>query len=151
MTAVADLYKNYINGAWVEGGAGTIAVDNPNNGEALSQQAAADAADVDRAVQAAWPCTTAAPCPTCDRSSARMIQQMSAYISANKDRVAPLLTLESGKPLWEAEIEVDSAARFLEFYGNQAESLEGRSIPLGASYFDFTTYEPYGVSGQIIP
>ena len=152
MTAVADLYKNYINGAWVEGGAGTIAVDNPNNGEALSQQAAADAADVDRAVQAAQAVHdsgTLSDLRPVER--ARMIQKMSAYISANKDRVASLLTLESGKPLWEAEIEVDSAARFLEFYGNQAESLEGRSIPLGASYFDFTTFEPYGVSGQIIP
>ena len=35
--------------------------------------------------------------------------------------------------------------------GNQAETVEGRSIPLGKDYFDFTTYEPFGVSAQIIP
>ena len=100
MTAVADLYKNYINGAWVEGGAGTIAVDNPNNGETLSQQAAADAADVDRAVQAAQAVhDSGALSDLRPVERARMIQKMSAYISANKDRVAPLLTLESGKPL----------------------------------------------------
>lgn len=152
MSAVQELYKNYINGQWVEGGAGTLAVDNPNTGEALSLQASADSSDVDRAVQAASAVRenrSLADLRPIER--ARMIQKMSAYISANKDRVASLLTLESGKPLWESEIEVDSAARFLEFYGNQAESVEGKSIPLGASYFDFTTYEPYGVSGQIIP
>ncbi len=152
MSAVQELYKNYINGHWVDGGAGAIAVDNPNTGEALALQAAADAADVDRAVQAAVAVRenrSLADLRPVER--ARMIQKMSAHISANKDRVAALLTLESGKPLWESEIEVDSAARFLEFYGNQAESVEGKSIPLGASYFDFTTYEPYWVSGQIIP
>ena len=29
--------------------------------------------------------------------------------------------------------------------------MEGRSIPLGQGYFDFTIYEPFGVSAQIIP
>lgn len=33
----------------------------------------------------------------------------------------------------------------------QAETVEGRSIPLGAGYFDFTTYEPFGISAQIVP
>ena len=62
-----------------------------------------------------------------------------------------MLTLEQGKPLWEARMEVEGAARYFEYYGNQAETVEGRSIPLGAGYFDFTTLEPYGVSAQIIP
>ena len=48
-------------------------------------------------------------------------------------------------------IEIEGAARYFEYYGNQAETVEGRSIPLGSGYYDFTTYEPIGVSGQIIP
>jgi aldehyde dehydrogenase (NAD+) len=48
-------------------------------------------------------------------------------------------------------IEVEGAARYFEYYGNQAETVEGRSIPLGADYLDFTIYEPFGVSAQIIP
>ena len=51
--AMQDARNFYINGQWVEGGAGTLAIDNPNTGEALSLQASADASDVDRAVQAA--------------------------------------------------------------------------------------------------
>ena len=94
MTAVQDLYKNYINGQWVEGGAGTIAVDNPNTGEALTEQSAADAADVDRAVQAAKAVSeSGALADLRPIERARMIQKMSAHISANKDRIAPLLTL----------------------------------------------------------
>jgi len=62
-----------------------------------------------------------------------------------------VLSLEAGKPYWEALIEVDGAARYFEYYGNQAETMEGRSIPLGGNYLDFTIYEPMGVSAQIIP
>ena len=48
-------------------------------------------------------------------------------------------------------MEVEGAARYFEYNCNQAETLEGRSIPLGDGYYDFTSYEPRGVSGQIIP
>ena len=70
---------------------------------------------------------------------------------STSEEIAQVLTLEQGKPLWESRIEIEGAARYFEYYGNQAETVEGRSIPLGKDYFDFTTYEPYGVSAQIIP
>ncbi|WP_319545105.1 aldehyde dehydrogenase family protein [Ruegeria conchae] len=66
------------------------------------------------------------------------------------DEIAGILTLEQGNPLWEARIEVEDAALYFEYYGDQAESFEGHSIPLWKGYFNFTTYEPYGVSAQII-
>jgi aldehyde dehydrogenase (NAD+) len=80
-----------------------------------------------------------------------MVQAMGRYLLDHIEDIAPVLTLEQGKPLWESRIEVEGAARYFEYYGNQAETVEGRSIPLGKSYFDFTTYEPFGVSAQIIP
>ena len=81
----------------------------------------------------------------------RMVQAMGRYLLDHIEDIAPVLTLEQGKPLWESRIEVEGAARYFEYYGNQAETVEGRSIPLGKNYFDFTTYEPFGVSAQIIP
>ena len=80
-----------------------------------------------------------------------MVKAIGSYLLANVDEIAQLLSLEAGKPLWEAVMEIEGAARYFEYYGNQAETLEGRSIPLGDGYYDFTTYEPRGVSGQIIP
>ena len=80
-----------------------------------------------------------------------MVRAMGDYLLAHIDEIAQLLTLEAGKPLWESVMEIEGAARYFEYYGNQAETLEGRSIPLGDSYYDFTTYEPRGVSAQIIP
>lgn len=76
---------------------------------------------------------------------------MGRYFLDHIDEIANILTLEQGKPLYEARIEIEGVARYFEYYGNQAETLEERSIPLGAGYFDFTTYEHIGASVQIIP
>jgi len=149
---VKPYWKNYIDGAWVDGGSGKLTVENPATGEKLAEQAIASAADVDRAVQAAkrvyldgaW-----AGLRPVERS--RKVQAMGRYLLENLHEIAELLTLEQGKPYWEAVIEIEGSARYFEYYGNQAETVEGRSIPLGDGYFDFTTHEPMGVSAQIIP
>lgn len=145
-------WQNFIDGDWSDGGAGRAEVINPATGAVLAEQAMADAADVDRAVQAArrvhesGVLTDLRPV-----ERGRMVQAMGRYMLENRDQVAETLTLEQGKPLWEARREVESAARYFEYYGNQAETLEGRSIPLGGGYVDFTQLEPYGVSAQVIP
>jgi aldehyde dehydrogenase (NAD+) len=145
-------WQNYIDGAWVDGGAGRIDVINPGTGEKLAEQALADAGDVDRAVLAARRVhLSGALSDLRPVERGRMVQAMGRYLLDHIDKIAEVLTLEQGKPLWEARIEVEGAARYFEYYGNQAETVEGRSIPLGKGYFDFTTYEPFGVSAQIIP
>ena len=77
-----------------------------------------------------------------------MVRAMGDYLLNNIKEISSLLTEEAGKPLWESETEVQGAARYFEYYGNQAESIEGKSIPLGAQYYDFTVYEPYGVTAH---
>ena len=147
-----DYWQNYINGAWVDGGAGRIDVINPGTGEKLAEQALADAGDVDRAVAAARAVhLSGALADLRPVERGRMVQAMGRYLLDHIDDIAPVLTMEQGKPLWESRIEIEGAARYFEYYGNQAETVEGRSIPLGKGYFDFTTYEPFGVSAQIIP
>ena len=152
MVLLEDYWQNYIDGAFVDGGAGRIDVEDPGTGQKIAEQALADAGDVDRAVAAARRVhESGALCDLRPVERGRMVRRMGDYLLNHIDTIAPLLTMESGKPLWEARIEVEGAARYFEYYGNQAETVEGRSIPLGAGYFDFTVHEPYGVSAQIIP
>ncbi len=149
---IDDYWRNHIDGAWVDGGAGRIAVTDPDTGAVLAEQALADASDVDHAVQAArrvhlsGVLTDMRPI-----ERGRMVQAMGRHLLEHKDAIARVLTLEQGKPLWESHIEVEGAALYFEYYGNQSSTIEGRSIPLGRGYFDFTEHEPYGVSAQIIP
>ncbi|MCG7574512.1 aldehyde dehydrogenase family protein [Phaeobacter sp. CNT1-3] len=152
MAQIKEHWQNYINGTWVDGGAGRIDVVNPATGEVLAQQALADAADVDRAVRAARDThLSGALSGLRPVERGRMVQAMGRFLLEHINDIAPVLTLEQGKPLWEARTEIEGAARYFEYYGNQAETVEGRSIPLGAQYLDFTVHEPYGVSAQIIP
>lgn len=152
MTEVKPYWQNYIGGDWADGGAGRIGVIDPGTGRKLAEHAAADAGDVDRAVQAARDVhLSGALSDLRPVERGRMVQAMGRHLLGHIDEIAPVLTLEQGKPLWEARIEIEGAARYFEYYGNQAETVEGRSIPLGAGYFDFTIYEPFGVSAQIIP
>lgn len=147
-----DYWQNYIDGAFVDGSAGRIDIEDPGTGQKIAEQALADAADVDRAVTAAQRVhESGALSDLRPVERGRMVRRMGDTLLKHIDEIASLLTQESGKPLWEARIEIEGAARYFEYYSNQAETVEGRSIPLGAGYFDFTVHEPYGVSAQIIP
>nr|AAY87210.1 predicted aldehyde dehydrogenase family protein [uncultured bacterium BAC17H8] len=147
-----DYWQNYVNGEWVDGGGGRLPVDNPGTGERFAQIACANAADIDRAVGAAMACHSSGVLTDMRPvERGRLVRKIGEDLLANIDEIAEMLTLESGKPLWESVIEIEGAARYFEYYGNQAETVEGRSIPLGADYLDFTIYEPFGVSAQIIP
>jgi aldehyde dehydrogenase (NAD+) len=149
---IAPYWKNFIAGKWVDGGAGRLPVENPATGETIAEQALADASDIDRAVAAAKVChesgvlTKVRPV-----ERGRMIRAMGQHIADRAEDLAELVCLESGKTLAEARGEIRNTTRYFEYYGNQAETLEGKSIPLGAGYADFTVLEPYGVSAQIIP
>ncbi len=147
-----DYWQNYIDGAWVDGGAGRLGIHDPATGEVLAEHALADAEDVDRAVHAATRVHNSGVLKDMRPiERGRLVQAMGRYLLEHKDEIARTLTLEQGKPLWESEIEIKGAALYFEYYGNQASTVEGRSIPLGSGYFDWTENEPYGVSGQIIP
>ncbi|PCJ87042.1 MAG: aldehyde dehydrogenase [Hyphomicrobiales bacterium] len=152
MFDVMPFWQNYIDGQFVDGGAGRLVVDDPATGAPLAEQAMADASDVDRAVQAAKRVHESGVLMDMRPvERGRMVRKMGDYLIDNIEEIASVLTQEAGKPLWEAYTEVRNAARYFEYYGNQAETLEGRSIPLGSNYFDFTIHEPFGVSGQVIP
>jgi len=145
-------WQNYIAGDWVDGGAGRIDVENPGTGEVVAEHALADAADVNRAVQAARGFVQSnvfTDMRPLERG--RLVQDMGRWFEANAEEVAKVLSTEQGKPMWEARGELANTAKYFDYFGGQAALMEGRSIPLGAGYLDFTMLEPYGVSAQIIP
>ena len=144
-------YQNYINGTFVEGYE-NIEVLNPATGQPFALQAIANSQQVKDAVQAARKSFQESNFKNLRPvERGRMVRKMGEYLLSKEQEIAELLTMEAGKPLWEAKLEVQGAARYFEYYGNQAETIEGKSIPLGSDYYDFTVYEPYGVTAHIIP
>jgi len=152
MAEFRDYWQNFIDGAWVDGGGGRLWVTDPGSGAQLAEQAVADAADVGRAVASARACVTGGVLTDMRPiERGRLVQAMGRWLADHAGEIAVVLTREQGKPVWEAQAELRGTCNYFEYYGNQAATVEGRSIPLGAGYFDFTHLEPYGVSAQIIP
>ncbi|SDL49923.1 aldehyde dehydrogenase (NAD+) [Modicisalibacter muralis] len=146
-----DRYDNYIDGTWV-GAESYLAVDDPATGEVYAEIAEAGIGDADAAMAAARRCV-ASGALSAVRPAQRVtwLLAIAEEIRALTDEAARVLCRENGKALSIARGEFEEAARYFEYYAGMADKIEGTSIPLGDDYIDFTSYEPMGVSVQIVP
>lgn len=81
----------------------------------------------------------------------RILQRIGDLILERREDIARKECTDSGKPLRDAYWEVDCSSRFFEFYGGACDKLQGKSIPLGPGWTDWTVKEAIGVSLHIIP
>jgi succinate-semialdehyde dehydrogenase/glutarate-semialdehyde dehydrogenase len=119
----------FINGEWTAAaGKRTIPVVNPATGEVIGKVAHAERADLDRALEAAdkgfktWSRVSAY-----DRS--KLMRKAADILRERADKIAPLLTMEQGKPLAEAKGEVLSAADVIDWFAEEGRRAYGRVIP----------------------
>jgi succinate-semialdehyde dehydrogenase/glutarate-semialdehyde dehydrogenase len=81
----------------------------------------------------------------------RPMREAARYLRANKKRFAGLITAEMGKPLAEAEAEVEKCAWGCEYYATEAASfLADRPVKTNARE-SFVAFEPLGVILAIMP
>src|SRR5947208_8671126 len=146
------LDRGYVGGEWVEGDAGaTFAVLNPATGEGLAQVPRMGAGETRRAIESAqdayrpWRATLA-------KERARILRRWADLMLQHRDDLALLLTTEQGKPLAESRLEIEYAASFLEWFGEEAKRVYGDTIP---TYMRdrrvVVTKEPVGVTAGITP
>ena len=143
----------WIGGEWGAAASGaTFATYNPSTGAELTQVASADAADVDRAVAAA---RQAFVDPTWSRMDAAdrgaLLWRIADGIAARADDLARIETLDNGKPLREAQIDIATAVDAFRYYAGWATKLEGETIPVRGNVLNYTLREPLGVVGAIVP
>jgi aldehyde dehydrogenase (NAD+) len=150
---IKDYWQNYIDGKFVDGDAGgRIEIENPATASKLCDIAEARASDVDKAVAAARRAFESRVL-TDMRPSARgaLMMEISRHFTEMADEIALAECLDNGKTLAGGKNEALAAARYFSYYGGAADKLEGRMIPLGAGYVDYTVPAPFGVSAQIVP
>jgi aldehyde dehydrogenase (NAD+) len=123
---------------------------NPATCEPITTVAAGTADDIDTAVTEA---RKALPewRDMLSEERGRLLYQVSQLIRENQQRLAEIESLDQGKPVSQAEGDMNGAARYFEYYAGIADKLEGTSIPIGTEQIDFTIREPYGVSAHILP
>jgi succinate-semialdehyde dehydrogenase/glutarate-semialdehyde dehydrogenase len=145
-------YLLYVDGAWCQGGAGTMPAVSPSTGEVFASVAVADLTDVDRAVGAAraafpeWAAMSAFGRAAC-------CERVVAAIGARREDLAYSLAEDQGKPLVaEAYDEVDELSEYFRMAGEDAKRIEG-SLPASTSAGSrvLVTRVPLGVVGVVSP
>ncbi|BAN47427.1 aldehyde dehydrogenase family protein [Metapseudomonas resinovorans] len=143
----------YIDGQWLPGGP-VLEVVNPATEEHLASIGSGDAVSVDAAVQAA-----SRAFPTWARSAGAergaVLRRIAEGVRQRRDTLIQLQSLNNGKPLFEATIDVDDVIGTFEYYAGLAEALDAqqdRPVELPVEEFAARLRrEPCGVVGLIVP
>lgn len=139
-----------INGQW-QTLSETFDVVNPATGEVIARVAKGGKRETEQAIAAARQAFPAWRALTAKQRSA-ILYRWYQLIIENKRWLGQLMTAEQGKPLKEAEGEVDYAASFIQWFAEQAKRINGEIIPPAKSGARiFATREPIGVVAAITP
>jgi len=139
-----------VNGQWLQT-ASTFDVTNPATGERVAQVAKAGKIETEAAIKAAQEAFPAWRAQTA-KARSELLYRWYRLIIENKRWLAELMTTEQGKPLKEAEGEVEYAASFIQWFAEQAKRANGEIIPPAkAGSRILATREPVGVVAAITP
>lgn len=147
-----DLFQTgyLVNGEWHQLDT-TFDVLNPATGEIVAKVAKAGKLETEQAIAAA---TRAFPLWRAKTAKARsdLLYRWYQLIIEHKSWLAKLMTIEQGKPLKEAEGEVDYAASFIQWFAEQGKRANGEIIPPAKPGSRIlATREPIGVVAAITP
>ena len=144
----------FIDGSWqAAADGGTREIRCPADGTPVTVVAEAGPVDAQAAVAAArrafdtgpWPAT-----PTPER--AQLLRRVAARLRAERDDVARLEALDTGKRFVEAQYDVDDVTSVFEYYADIATADPGRVVDTGrADVVSRVVYEPVGVCALITP
>lgn len=135
----------------------TFATLNPATGQELAQVARGNAADIDLAVAAA---RRAFENPAWRRMSANdrglLLYRLADLIERHADELAVLECLDNGKPwLFTRAVEIEGSIKWFRYFAGWPTKFGGETLPVsprsGARILNYTTREPVGVAGLIVP
>ncbi|KTS31426.1 aldehyde dehydrogenase [Methylobacterium indicum] len=144
--------KLHIAGEWRAGSGGqTMPILNPATGETLSQLAVATTDDLDQALAAAergfqaWRKVSAF-----ERS--KVLRKAANLMRERADEIARIMTLEQGKPVAEAKMEVLGGADTMDWFAEEGRRAYGRVIPPRAEgVMQLVIREPVGPVAAFTP
>jgi succinate-semialdehyde dehydrogenase / glutarate-semialdehyde dehydrogenase len=142
----------YIDGHWREGAeARKLPVLNPATGEVMGDLACAETADLEEVAEAAnrgfevWRKISAF-----DRY--KMMRKAAQLLRDRVETVAQLMTLEQGKPLAEARMEVMAGADTIDWFAEEGRRAYGRVIPARQmDVYQLVIKEPVGPVAAFTP
>lgn len=150
----APTRKLFIDGKQVDSLAGrTSEKRNPATGELIARYAEGDPEDVDLAVAAARRALDGPWGKFTPYQRQSFILRFAELVDEHFEDIAMADTLDIGMPITRARGRKDKVRQILHYYAGLATSISGDTVPhsFGEGYFAYTTREPVGVVGAIIP
>jgi succinate-semialdehyde dehydrogenase/glutarate-semialdehyde dehydrogenase len=122
---------HYIDGKWVKPSGKSLEVFNPANSKVIGELGCASKGDLDKAVAAAekgfkeWRKVSAF-------ERGKILRKIGDLVRARADEIAKVLTMEQGKVLGEAKVEVLMGADIFDWFAAEGQRAYGRIIPARA-------------------
>jgi succinate-semialdehyde dehydrogenase / glutarate-semialdehyde dehydrogenase len=144
--------KHYIDGNWVEATSGkSFEVMNPATNVGLAKLSLANKTDLDKALAAAdkgfkvWKRVSA-------YERGKILKKAADLLRARVDEIAAHLTMEQGKVIAEAKVELMGSADIIEWFAEEGRRAYGRIIPARADGVrNMVIMEPVGVVAGFSP
>ena len=144
--------KNWLDGQFHSPSNGNSAESiDPANGEVVGTFADASLDDAKSAIDAASTAFRKTEWAQSPRLRAKVLLDFADRLEADLPRVAELLTLENGKPIGQARMEVALSVSELRFYAGLARTIFGRVLEVEPDNYSMMSREPLGVAGVIVP
>ena len=154
MTAAATQQSElWVDGAW-RAAERTVEIRSPYDGALAGVAALADPALVDVAVASAAAAMREDDFPA--HARAEVLERVAALIARDTERIAHVLTSETGKPIKQSRGELERAQQTFKLSALEARRLRGETIPMdavptGVGKLAFTVRVPIGVVAAITP
>lgn len=148
LTSVAS----FINNEFVKGTEGKlIETYNPADEKLITSVHEATEVDVDIAVAAARKALQTTWHQITPSERGHLLMKLADLFERDFETLAAIESLDNGKALSLARIDVAGAAGCLRYYGGWADKIHGQTIETDPNSLNYTRHEPIGVCGQIIP
>jgi aldehyde dehydrogenase len=145
-------YDHFIGGEYVSPSSGRY-FENPSpvNGKVFTEVARGDAADIDKAVEAAWRAFDTWRKTTITERSI-ILNRIADVMEANLEMLAVAETWDNGKPIRESlAADVPLAIDHFRYFAGAIRAQEGSTGEIDGDTVAYHFHEPLGVVGQIIP
>jgi aldehyde dehydrogenase (NAD+) len=143
-----------INGDWKKAVSGqTFPTYNPGNAELITNVQEGNADDIDLAVKAARKAFDQGPWRRMSaRDKGKLLRKVAQLMADHFEEFVYLETLDKGKPITESRnVDVPISIETFEYFAGMADKISGDTLPVRGNFLNYTTREPVGVVGQIIP
>lgn len=140
----------FINNEFVAGST-TIETVNPSTGKVICKVQAAEAKDVDRAVDAAENAFHGEWSKLSGMERGRLMNRLADLVDENKEVLSQIETLDNGKGItFSRAFDVTQLSLSLRYFAGYTDKVHGKVIDTQGC-LSYTVHEPLGVCGAIIP